>query len=635
MKDMLSEAETAMRDGRIDEAEALLRRVVESEPESVAARHMLGLIALRRGRHADAIAEIGRAIAANPRFARAHVSLAMAQAAAGDRAAAEASYRQAIALNPKLPMAVANLAGMLMQQGRLPAAIELLRSAIKQMPDRFELHNNLGVALLRQGKAPQAVKVMQDALAVAPNLALAHGNLARALKASGKASEAAGRYRRALEIEPDHAEMLTRLAEVEREQGNLGEAIILAERAQKLDPNLAAARLAIAHCRLEERRFAEAETEVRHALALDPGSAQASLALARIREQLGDPGDSLAIIDGLIASRPRQPTARAERRLLLLKLGRYAEAWADDNAASGTAPRDQAGPAAWAGEAFPDKTLFLRHGGSLEDSLQFVRYAPLALARGGRVVLQAPAQLRRLYAAIPGITLSEGPQPLEEAGLQASLPDLPRLFGTTVEDIPADLPYLTPDQRLVQLWADRLAYFPHPRIGLCWRPGIVTRNDARAIPLPLLMEAFAGIEASLISLQRDAARRQIAGVGRVFDPKSDPDYGATAYEDYADLAALMANLDLIVTVDSSTAHLAGAIGRPTGLLLPFVADWPWLIGRMDSPWYPSLGLIRQQKPDDWHGVVEMLGEALRSELAALKQDQGGLNEAAPVNQAPG
>jgi tetratricopeptide (TPR) repeat protein len=614
MKNLLAEAEAAFRDGKIEEAEATLRDVVASEPENAAACHMLGLIALGRGRHADALAEFSRAIAANPRFARAHVSLALAQVAIGDRTAAEASYRQAIALNPKLPMAVVNLAGLLMQEGRLAAAIELLRPAIKRMPDRFELRNNLGIALLRQGKTAQAVKAMQEALAVAPNLALAHANLARALRASGKLDEAAARYRRALEIEPDHAQMMTRLAEVEREQGNLSEAAFLAERAQRLDPKLTAASVALALCRLEQRRFAEAETEARRALGLDPSSSQASLALARILEQHGDPAEALAVVDALLASRPREAAARAERRLLLLKLGRYAEAWAEGPANSGTVPRGETGPAAWAGEAFPAKMLFLRHGGGLDDSLQFVRYAPLALSRGGKVVLQAPAQLRRLYADIPGIVLSDGPRPPEEAELQASLPDLPRLFGTTVEEIPADIPYLAPDQRLARLWADRLAYFPRPRIGLCWRPGIVVRNDARAIPLPLLMEAFAGIEASLISLQRDAARRQIAGVGRVFDPKSDPDYGSTAYEDFADMAALMANLDLVVTVDSSTAHLAGAIGRPTALLLPFAADWPWLTGRADSPWYPSLALIRQQKPDDWHGVVGKLGEVLLSEF---------------------
>jgi tetratricopeptide (TPR) repeat protein len=616
MKDLLAEAEAAYRSGQLDEAEATLHRLVGNEPENAVANHMLGLIALRHGHHADALAKFSRAIAANPRFARAHVSLALAHTAIGDRRAAEASYRQAIAINPKLPLAVINLAGLLIQEGQLAAAVELLRPAIKQMPGRYELHNNLGIALMRQGKPAQAVKAMQQALAAAPKLALAHGNLAHALRASGKREEAAERYRRALEIEPDHAEMLTRLADLEREQGNLGEAVFLAERARRLDPKLAAAPVALALCRLEEGRLSEAESEAQRALALDQNSAEARLALARIREQQGDPATALGVIEALLASRPREPETQARRRRLLLKLGRYAEAWAADDGEPRTAAPGESSLTAWKGEAFPGKTLFLRHEGGLHDSLQFVRYAPLALARGGEVVMQAPAQLRRLYADIPGIALAEGPGPGEEADLEAALPDLARLFATTLDDIPTDVPYLRPDARLVRLWADRLAYFPHPRIGLCWQPGIVGRGDSRAIPLPLLMAAFAGIEASLISLQRDAARRQIAGVGRVFDPKSDPDYGSTAYEDFADMAGLMANLDLVVSVDSSTAHLAGAIARPTALLLPFAADWAWLVDRTDSPWYPSLTLIRQEKPGDWHGAVERLSGALRAQFPA-------------------
>ena len=131
------------------------------------------------------------------------------------------------------------------------------------------------------------------------------------------------------------------------------------------------------------------------------------------------------------------------------------------------------------------------------------------------------------------------------------------------------------------------------------------------MPLPLLEEAFTGIEASLVSLQRDAARRQIAAFPRVFDPKSDPAYGVAALEDFADTAALLANLDLLISVDTANVHLAGALGRPAYLLLPFAADWRWLEGRDDSPWYPSIRLLRQTTPGDWPEVMRRLGHALR------------------------
>jgi hypothetical protein len=175
---------------------------------------------------------------------------------------------------------------------------------------------------------------------------------------------------------------------------------------------------------------------------------------------------------------------------------------------------------------------------------------------------------------------------------------------------------LSAEERLVRLWADRLAALPHPRIGLCWRGTPADRStgagdDPRFIPLPLLEEAFTGIEASLVSLQRDAARRQIAAFPRVFDPKSDPAYGVAALEDFADTAALLANLDLLISVDTANVHLAGALGRPAYLLLPFAADWRWLQGRDDSPWYPSLRLLRQPAPGDWQDVTRRLGHALK------------------------
>ncbi len=265
----------------------------------------------------------------------------------------------------------------------------------------------------------------------------------------------------------------------------------------------------------------------------------------------------------------------------------------------------------WDGVPFPGKTLYLTCDPGFGDNIQFARYVPMAAARGDRVILACPAPLRRLFATIPGIWLSDGPS---RGDVEATLSDLPRLFATSLDTIPAAIPYLAADARLVRLWADRLAALPRPRIGLCWRGSPAdrcpsARDDPRFMPLPLLEEAFIGIEASLISLQRDAARRQIAALPRVFDPKSDPAYGVAALEDFADTAALLANLDLLVSVDASPiAHLAGALGRPAYLLLPFAADWRWLEGHDDSPWYPSLRLLRQTTAGDWQDESRSWGK---------------------------
>ena len=161
-----------------------------------------------------------------------------------------------------------------------------------------------------------------------------------------------------------------------------------------------------------------------------------------------------------------------------------------------------------------------------------------------------------------------------------------------------------------------------PRIGVCWRGSLAEgsgREDPRFIPLPLLEEAFEDIEVSLDSLQRDAARQQIAGSPRVFDPKADPAYGLAALEDFADTAALLANLDLLVSVDTANAHLAGTLGRPVYLLLPTPADWRWLERRDDSPWYPTFRLLRQEEQSDWSSVTKRLKHALTQWRGSITQ----------------
>ena len=611
--EILTQAREAFRLGQLDRAEALYRELLAAEPDDAMAHHMLGLVAHQREDLPGALALIGRAVASRPDFAHAHQNLGVVQQKMGDIASAAASYRRALVLKGDLVMARVNLAALLQQQGQALEAIKLLRAGLKQAPGRFELHNNLGLALLAVGRPAAALAALRKTTELVPRLALPHRNLATALAETGRTDEAAARYRRALEIEPDDPDALAGLALAEQARGNLEDASRLAARAAALAPELAMAHRALALCRHAEGRPVEAALAAREALSLDPDAPVAYLDLAGILEDSGYRADAIALYDALLARHPEHAEGRARRTRCLLALGRYSQAWAGagtDWLRPTLRGREPHPLPRWDGAPFPGKTLQLTCDPGFGDNIQFVRYAPLAAPRGGWVRLVCPAPLRRLFASIPGIEVAEGPG---AADLECTLPDLPRLFGTNLGSIPAAMPYLSAEDRLVGLWAERLARLARPRIGLCWRGSLVEgsgREDPRFIPLPLLEEAFEGIEVSLVSLQRDAARQQIAASPRVFDPKADPAYGLAALEDFADTAALLANLDLLVSVDTANTHLAGALGRPVYLLLPAAADWRWMERRDDSPWYPTFRLLRQEAHGDWPSVTKRLKHAL-------------------------
>jgi Flp pilus assembly protein TadD len=375
----------------------------------------------------------------------------------------------------------------------------------------------------------------------------------------------------------------------------------------------------------ELERFEEALVCCDNVLAVRPDHLQALSNRGTVLHILGRLEEAIATFQRAAALNPAHPTVRFNESLARLTLGDYAEGWKLYESRWGTAlhpPRHDFTQPQWRGEAGPrDRTILLHAEQGLGDTLQFCRYVPL-VAKQARVVLEVPATLRRLMASLPGnkMVIAEG-EALPAFDLHCPLLSLPLAFGTGLATIPADTPYLRADPALSASWRQRLAALPGLKIGLAWAGESGSRiTDARArdrrrsIPLARLAPLGSLSNISLVSLQKGSAALQTAD-----QPDGLTIHDWTEYlEDFADTAALVAELDLVISVDTSVAHLAGALGKPVWVLNRFDACWRWLRGRTDTPWYPTAWLFRQPTLGDWDSVV-------RDVVAAL----GGLETSAP------
>jgi hypothetical protein len=276
--------------------------------------------------------------------------------------------------------------------------------------------------------------------------------------------------------------------------------------------------------------------------------------------------------------------------------------------------RDFAQPL-WLGEGkIADKSILLHSEQGLGDTIQFCRYAPLVAARGARVLLEVPAPLHTLMTSLHGVgqIVSRG-EALPDFDLQCPLLSLPLAFGTEIETIPSSVPYLQALPADVEKWRERLEHSPRPRIGLAWSGRSAHKNDHnRSISLIALLPLL-NVGATFVSLQKDVR----PGDAKVLGQRPDIlDYGE-ALNDFSDAAALIANLDLVISVDTSVAHLAGALAKPVWALLPYVPDWRWLLDREDSPWYPTARLFRQDETRAWGNVIVSVHGALNDFASSI------------------
>jgi tetratricopeptide (TPR) repeat protein len=540
--------------GQLQEAESICRQILARDPNRGDALHLLGLIA-HKARHPDAVALI----------------------------------RRSIALQPQNAVAYTNLALVLQAEGRVDEAIECSRQALALQPNVAEAHFNLGYAFHCKGELDNAIACYQRALALKPALFHVHLNLGAALQAQGQSEQAIEIYRRGLAEQPASASLLSNLSNAMWEADKLEEATDCGRRAVTIDPNFVQGHLNLGNALISNLKFEEGIESYRRAIALDPNAADAHNNLA----------------------------------MALLTLGQFDEGWREHewrwrHSKFRSVRRNFTQPQ-WDGSDLTDRTILLHTEQGLGDALQFVRFAPFVKSRGGRVVLECQPSLLRLFQNAPELGIDSivvqnpsGAAPPILFDVHIPLLSLPlALQKLDPEQSPSQAPYLRADALSQAHWREVLAAEPKRlKVGLVWSGNALHAKDkSRPVSLKELAP-LAREDVQFYSLQVGVAAAEIR------DKPSDMrllDH-TDQISDLADTAGLVSQLDLVISVDTSVAHLAGAMGKAVWVFIPFRPDYRWRLDREDTPWYPTMRLFRQKRPGDWQEPIERIAEALDEAL---------------------
>jgi tetratricopeptide (TPR) repeat protein len=570
--------------GEYAEAERLCRTAVDAKADYFDALYLLGIIAGRMGKAQDASELLDRALSVNPDSADAHYNRGVALGELGRSEEALASYERAIALRRDFVDAYYNRGVVLAERGQLEEALASYDRAIALNPDSSKAHANRGIVLSRLHRPADALASYERAIVLRPDNANAHNYRGAALAALGRSGEALESYDRAIALKPDHAEAHANrgllLSDLERH----ADALRAFERAIELAPAYAEAHYNRGNTLRDLHRHVEAADSFERALALQPDHASAHWNLADCRLLLGD-------------------FARGWQE--------YEWRWKLDRRASGA--REFVQPLWLGSQPLSGKTILLHSELGLGDTLLFCRYAREVAGLGARVVLEVQPPLVRLLAKLEGAAevLPTGAA-LPAFDYHCPLMSLPLAFKTDLSSIPASVPYIRSDPVRVAGWRGNLGRKTKPRVGLVWSGSTRLRNDKRSMRLtdvlPLLSD-----RAEWISLQKEVPEAE----SPLLRSQADLRHFGEELNDFADTAGLVELMDLIVTVDTSMANLAGAMGKAVWILIPFNPhDWRWMLDREDSAWYPTARLFRQPAPSDWAGVVARVSSELARWLDA-------------------
>jgi tetratricopeptide (TPR) repeat protein len=593
--------------GRWQAAEQIYRQILTLQPNHPDAWHLLGLIAYQAGKHAIAIQYMAYAIELQPSVAAFHSNLGLSYRALGKLDQAAACWRRAVELEPDHAEALNNLGNVLLEQGNPDEALACLRHALQGKPDYAEAHYNLGNAWKHQERYAEAVLCYRRALELKPDHAEAQNNLGVALKDLGKVDEAIACFQRLLQRKPDYAEAHNNLGNALRKQEKLEAAAACYRRTIELRPDYAPAHNNLGLTLKDLGSPDMAVASCRRALELMPGYVEAHNNLGNALACQGKLEEAVACYEQALRHKADYADAHFNRSLVWLRTGDFDRGWPEYEwrwRMKEYRPPPFRQPL-WDGRPPDGRTILLNAEQGFGDTLQFIRYATLVKERGARVLVQCQRPLLRLLASCPGVdeVIGQGEE-LPAMDFHAPLLSLPGIFRTSLKTIPADVPYLFADLALIEHWRAELEPIAGFKVGIFWR-GTAT-DPARIIPLACFA-SLAGLPGvRLVSLQKGPGAEQLQDRAGRF-PIAEV---GSRLDDFMDTAAVLKNLDLVITCDTAVAHLAGAVGAAVWVALPFAADWRWLLDRSDSPWYPAMRLFRQKRRGDWVGVFEQIKTAL-------------------------
>jgi tetratricopeptide (TPR) repeat protein len=502
------------------------------------------------------------------------------------------------------------------QSGHLRQAEHLYRLVLQNDPDNpFALHS-LGIIAHQTENDDKALELISQAIQNNPEIPQFHNTLGLVLESLERFEEAIVSYQRAASIKPDYAEAYNNMAIVLQSQGRYEAAVEKCKKALSLKPDYAEAYNTMGYSLEKQEHYNEAIENYAQAVRFKPDFAEAYNHLGVVLNILERPDEALENYKKVLKYDPDYIEVHWNMSLALLRTGRLTRGWKEyqwrlnPELRMTTYPHRYEIPK-WDGSFFTTKRLLVHYEQGLGDTLHFVRYLPLVKARGGTVILEVRKPLYKLLQNCPGVDefveASLEKKPALKFDYHISLMDLPRIFGTTLETIPAEVPYIYPSPAKVSYWRNKLASEEF-KVGIVWAGSSEHDKDRyRSCSLKCFAPLTVIDGVRLYGLQKGQAAVHAQEV-----PKEMliTNLG-NAFEDFTDTAAAIESLDMVISVDTAVLHLAGAMGKPVWALLSFSPDWRWMLNRRDSPWYPTMKLFRQKKRGQWETLFQNVAEQLR------------------------